>query len=216
MTELDTRDRILAAAPEVLRRFTLSKFGMEDVARGAGVARQTIYKHFSGKDDLLIAMFVNEMLQNHAPRLAEVVAKPPSAENLTEIFMTELNLARGYPLFDELLDPGIAPKMAELNFSSARMAETRETIWLPILERYIAAGVVRADVNKPDACRWITYQEYWLLTHPTVLCEDDGELRQYVRDFVVSALLDAAPAPASPPVHATPRSVPHPRSGTDH
>lgn len=199
MTELDTRDRILAAAPEVLRRFTLSKFGMEDVARGAGVARQTIYKHFAGKDDLLIAMFVHEMLENHAPRMAAVVAEEPSAEKLTNIFMTELNLARTYPLFDELLDPGTAPKMAELIFSSERMAETREEIWFPILRRYVESGVVRADLNFSAACRWITYQEYWLLTHPIVLCDDDEELRRFVSEFIVAALLDTDDVP--PPTH---------------
>ncbi|MER5224580.1 TetR/AcrR family transcriptional regulator [Streptomyces flaveus] len=184
-----TRDRILTVAPELLRRFTLSKFSMEDVARGAGIARQTIYKHFSSRDDLLITMFVNEMLDNHAPKMAEVVGRPPSAENLLDIFMTELALARGYPLFDEVLDPGVAPKMAELVFHSERVIAAREQIWIPILERYREHGVLRSGLDFAATVRWITYQEYWLLTHPTVLCDDDQALCAFVRDFVITALV---------------------------
>ena len=39
--------------------------------------------------------------------------------------------------------------------------------------------------------RWITYQQFWLLTHPTVLCHDDETLTDYVREFVVAALVEA-------------------------
>jgi AcrR family transcriptional regulator len=42
---------------------------MEDVARAAGIARQTIYKHFSGRDDLLIAMLVQDMRLRQTPKL---------------------------------------------------------------------------------------------------------------------------------------------------
>ncbi|WP_435217825.1 TetR/AcrR family transcriptional regulator [Streptomyces sp. bgisy034] len=184
-----TRDRILAVAPELLRRFTLSKFSMEDVARAAGIARQTVYKHFSTRDDLLITLFVDEMLENHAPKMAEVVSLPPSEENLLDVFMTELTLARAYPLFDEVLDPGMAPKMAELVFRSGRMAAAREQVWIPVLERYRDHGVLRTGLDLAATVRWISYQEYWLLTHPTVLCDDDQVLRAFVRDFVVAALV---------------------------
>lgn len=184
-----TRDRILAVAPELLRRFTLSKFSMEDVARGAGIARQTIYKHFSSRDDLLTTMFVNEMLENHAPKMAELVSLPPSAENLLDIFMTELSLARAYSLFDEVLDPSVAPKMAELVFRSERITTAREQIWFPILERYRDHGVLRTELDFAATVRWITYQQYWLLTHPTVLCDDDQVLRTLVKDFLIAALV---------------------------
>lgn len=185
-----TRDRILAVAPAVLRRFTLAKFGMEDVARGAGVARQTIYKHFSSRDDLLIAMYVQEITQKHVPKMAKIVDQPPTAANLLEIFMTELTLARGYPLFDEVLEPSVSPRLAELLFRSDKLIATREEIWFPILERYADAGVLRRGLDFAATVRWITYQKFWLLTHPTVLCDDDATLREYVRDFVIAAFVN--------------------------
>ena len=189
-----TRAKILEVAATLLARFTVSKLTMEDVARAAGIARQTIYKHFSGKDDLLAELFVQQMELNQYPALRKL-NDPPSQQALLRLFMTELNLARSYALFDEVLDPGVAPRMAELVFSSPKMTAARESFWVPLLEQYEAAGVLRAGLDHRAVVRWITYQEFWLLTHPTVLCDNDKQLTEYIREFVIAALVRE---PASP------------------
>ena len=91
-----TRAKILEVAASLLARFTVSKLTMEDVARAAGIARQTIYKHFSGKDDLLSELFVQQMELNQYPVLRKLNDRP-SPEALLRLFMTELNLARATP-----------------------------------------------------------------------------------------------------------------------
>lgn len=189
-----TRAKILEVAASLLARFTVSKLTMEDVARAAGIARQTIYKHFSGKDDLLTELFVQQMELNQYPVLRKLKTRP-SPEALLRLFMTELNLARSYALFNEVLDPSVGPRMAELVFSSAKMTEARESFWVPLLERYEAAGVLRPGLDHRAVVRWITYQEFWLLTHPTVLCDNDEQLTEYIREFLIAALVCE---PASP------------------
>ena len=190
-----TRARILEVAASLLARFTVSKLTMEDVARAAGIARQTIYKHFSGKDDLLSELFVQQMERNQYPVLRKLLKGPPSAEALLRLFMTELDLARSFALLSEVLDPALAPRMAELVFSSAKMTASRESFWVPVLEQYEAVGVLRPGLDHRAVVRWITYQEFWLLTHPTVLCDNDNELKEYIREFVIAALVRE---PASP------------------
>lgn len=192
-------------AATLLSRFTVSKLTMEDVARAAGIARQTIYKHFGGKDDLLAELFVIQMERNQYPVLRQL-NQPPSAEALLTLFMTELNLARSYALFDEVLDPGVAPRMAELVFSSEKMAAARESFWLPLLKDYEQAGVLRPGLDHRAVVRWITYQEFWLLTHPTVLCDNDETLTEYIRQFVVAALVHEAP-PSRRPTRAPARKA---------
>ena len=184
-----TRARILEVSTALLARFTVSKFTMEDVARAAGIARQTIYKHFNGKDDLLIELFVQQMEQKQHPVLRRI-DEPPSPEGLLTLFMTELSLARNYTLYNEVLDPVLAPRMAELVFGSEKLVACRESFWLPVLARYEAAGVLRPGLDHRAVVRWVTYQQFWLLTHPTVLCDDDETLTDYVREFVVAALLE--------------------------
>jgi AcrR family transcriptional regulator len=184
-----TRARILEVSTALLARFTVSKFTMEDVARAAGLSRQTIYKYFNGKDNLLIELFVHQMEQNQHPVLRGL-DEPPSPEALVTLFMTELRLARNYTLYSEVLDPALAPRMAELVFGSEKLVACRESFWLPVLGQYEAAGVLRCGLDHRAAVRWITYQQFWLLTHPTVLCHDDETLTAYVREFVVAALLE--------------------------
>lgn len=203
-----TKTAIITAAAGLLRRFTVSKLTMDDVARSAGVARQTIYKHFTGKDDLLIAIFVNQMEQNQHPVLVEVLRRSePSAESLLRLVTTELGLARQFNLFDETLEPSVAPRMAELVFGSDQMAAAREAFWMPILAAYEAAGVLRPGLDHRALVRWLTYQQFWLLTHPTALTDDDQRLTGYLRDFLIAAIVSEVPAPSL----RLPERVPHQR-----
>lgn len=183
------RERILQSAPEAIRRFTLARFSMDDVARSAGIARQTIYKHFRNKDALLIALYIRHMSERHDPAMTKVLELEPSADNLATVFMVELQAARTFPLFDETLDPKTAPFMAELSLNSPEMMVAHERRWSPILRRYQASGVCREDLDIPMTVRWIVYQEFWFLTHPQALSPNDQGIKSFVRAFIVPALL---------------------------
>jgi AcrR family transcriptional regulator len=183
-----TRAQIVAAARPVVERFTVTKFAMEDVARVAGIARQTMYKHFSSRDDLLIAIFV-EQLNDMSRGLTTVAARKPTADNLVAILESELQQAIDFPLVRAMLDPAIAPRIAELVFGSQTMTEERHRTWFPILESYVEAGVVRSDLDFAATVRWITYQEFWLLTHPAVLTDDAAVRSMFIRQYIIQAFL---------------------------
>ena len=190
--ESDTRSRILAAAAELLPRFTIAKLTMEDVARANGIARQTVYKHFKSKDDLVAELIAMELSSNHAALLGGLARKRPSAARFADMFIAQLQVGRQFSLIDPVLDPAIAPRMAELIFGVPVVLDTLEEIWLPILERYTAAGVIREGLDPARIVRWITYQQFWLITHPEVLAKNDAELAEYVREFIVAGILNPA------------------------
>src|SRR6267143_3480521 len=54
-------DRLLDAAAAAVALHGPARTTMDDVARVAGCARQSIYKHFATKDELLTALFVREV-----------------------------------------------------------------------------------------------------------------------------------------------------------
>ncbi|MGH2695694.1 MAG: TetR/AcrR family transcriptional regulator, partial [Actinomycetota bacterium] len=55
-----TRARILDAAFEAVSTFGLSRLTMDDVARLAGLVRQSVYRYFGSKDELIVALVVRE------------------------------------------------------------------------------------------------------------------------------------------------------------
>lgn len=185
----DTRARIVAAAAELLPRFTIAKLTMEDVARLSGISRQTVYKHFRGKDELVAELIAQELQTRHAPLMRKLGRRKPTAKNFAEMFLAQLDIGRTFPLMDPILDPAIGPRMAELIFGVDVVLETLEEIWFPILDRYAEAGVLRPGRDHKMIVRWVTYQQFWLVTHPEVLASDERELRTYVEQLIVGGIV---------------------------
>jgi hypothetical protein len=80
--------------------------------------------------------------------------------------------------------------MAELCLRSSELIAASESVWVPILQHYQAQGICRANLKVAHAVRWITYQQFWFLTHPAALVDSQAEIEMYVRNFIVPALLD--------------------------
>ena len=53
---------ILAAAKRCYLADGISATGMKEVAASAGMARSTLYRYFPGRDDLLVAIIKEEMM----------------------------------------------------------------------------------------------------------------------------------------------------------
>ena len=73
-----TRDRILATAEEVIRRFGLAKANVVDVARALGVSHAAVYRHVATKAELL-DLVVGRWVETTMPPLRAIAAQPGSA-----------------------------------------------------------------------------------------------------------------------------------------
>jgi len=80
-----SRDRILAAAEDVIRRFGPSKATVVDVARALGVSHTAVYKHVSSKAELR-DLVVSKWLEATMPPLRAIVARPgPAPKRLRKL-----------------------------------------------------------------------------------------------------------------------------------
>jgi AcrR family transcriptional regulator len=80
-----TRDRILAAAEDVIRRFGPSKATVVDVARALGVSHTAVYKHVSSKAELR-DLVVGQWVEATMPPLRAIVAQPgPAPKRLRKL-----------------------------------------------------------------------------------------------------------------------------------
>lgn len=99
----DTRARILDSAFRAVATFGLSRLTMDDVARLAGVSRQTVYRYFDTKDDLVVALVAREE-ETFLDGVREAHARHADLEEATrEAVLFCLRTAREHPLLGRLL-----------------------------------------------------------------------------------------------------------------
>ena len=81
-----TRDRIVSAAEDVLRRFGPAKATVVDVARALGVSHAAVYRHVATKAELR-DLVVGRWAETTIPQLRAIAAKPgPAPKRLRQLF----------------------------------------------------------------------------------------------------------------------------------
>jgi AcrR family transcriptional regulator len=81
-----TRDRIVTAAEDVIRRFGPAKATVVDVARALGVSHAAVYRHVATKAELR-DLVVGGWAEATMPTLRTIVAKPgPAPKRLRRLF----------------------------------------------------------------------------------------------------------------------------------
>src|SRR5215468_6273845 len=81
-----TRDRIVSAAEDVLRRFGPAKATVVDVARALGVSHAAVYRHVATKAELR-DLVVGRWAETTMPPLRAIAAKlGPAPERLRQLF----------------------------------------------------------------------------------------------------------------------------------
>jgi AcrR family transcriptional regulator len=89
-----TRDRILAAAEDVIRRFGPAKATVLDVARALGVSHAAVYRHVATKADLR-DLVVGRWVETTMPGLRAMATKPgPAPRRLRRLIDTLIAIKR--------------------------------------------------------------------------------------------------------------------------
>lgn len=96
-------DRLLDAAVEAASIHGLAKLSVGDVARQAGLSRQTLYKHFPSKDALVTAAVLREAGTMVDQIIAAADAHDDPEAALEAGILTTLRVARQHPLLDRLI-----------------------------------------------------------------------------------------------------------------
>jgi AcrR family transcriptional regulator len=89
-----TRDRILAAAEDVIRRFGPAKATVVDVARALGVSHAAVYRHVATKAELR-DLVVGRWVEATMPPLRTIAAlASPAPQRLRQLFDTLIAVKR--------------------------------------------------------------------------------------------------------------------------
>jgi AcrR family transcriptional regulator len=184
-----TRERLLDAA-----EVTFAEHGwalsMEQVAEAAGAVRPTVYRHFDGRDDLLVAMVIRSA-GRLGVRLEEVLESDrPWPERLVEAIVTVVIELRATPHLDALVRSGeVTSTWPEID-ADRRFIEGVLGFFRVWLERAAAEGVrFRAPIE--DVLDWLLRTTAMQLTVPGLGGTSVERLRYELETFVLPVIIEA-------------------------
>jgi TetR/AcrR family transcriptional regulator, repressor for uid operon len=112
---------VLDAAYELFSVIGIQRTSMEEVARRAGVSRQTVYRHVASRD-ALVEQVLRREFQRHVRHYLDAVAEAEtSADRVVDGYLTTLQAIRSNPLLAGLLP-------VELNTLVASMADSAQNV----------------------------------------------------------------------------------------
>jgi AcrR family transcriptional regulator len=179
--------RIVEAMLECIGRWGIAKTTAEDIARSAGISRATLYRVFPGGKDVAF----DALLRHESARFFEAISEPLAhAATLEETLVVGLVEAARFVRSHEPLQYLLThePERVVPSFSFQRLDrafEVAAAFTAPHLRPFVAddqAAAAGAD--------WLVRQffSYVLIPTPSFVFTDEGDVRRYVRTFLLPAL----------------------------
>ena len=188
-----TTERILTAALTQFENFGIRRTTMEDVARGAGVSRVTIYRRFPQKELLVQAVILREASRFFLELESAVVRLDSVEDRIVEGFAHTLAAAREQRLLNRLLrtEPELllphltvegGPVLAAGTAFLARQMRIAHSDVPPRETRAVAELVARLVLS-------------FLLTPESVVAlGSPREARRFARRYIAPQMTGAAPS----------------------
>jgi TetR/AcrR family transcriptional regulator len=190
LDDAEARRRLIEATTQCIVRRGNAQFRMGEVADEAGVARSTLYRYFSTRADLILAVLVSRV----DPALEVIVRSLPdpadAARSLPDLILEPISLVEGDALNEALFSPVSSAQVSSLEMSSEAILDAAERHFGPLLARWQADGQVHADLDVRETLRWINAIALFLLAPPwrqrSIAAKHELLERYLVRALVVT------------------------------
>jgi AcrR family transcriptional regulator len=138
-----TRTRLLDATSVAMAQFGPRKVTLSDIAALAGVSRPTLYRHFTSKEELLVALATHEK-ERFERALAEVLAGLTGAARLDRALQFVAEFQHEYPMQGlVLVEPAFMLDQLE------RALRTMASTLLPLFEE-LSTPTTRGQATPAD------------------------------------------------------------------
>jgi AcrR family transcriptional regulator len=178
-----TRHRILAASRELFTARGVTRTHLSHIAEASGIRRPHLYRHFANKDDILVALIVDDLRRAHVARRARLPLGGPTRELVVESILIGREMA-GRGGFADLGVP------LETTFRLVRewpvLLDVESEYWGDIIAAGRQRGDVRPDIDVRDVSRWILFLQTSLFAFGEQYF--GGDLRRHLELFVADTL----------------------------
>lgn len=177
------RERILEAVYACVARYGISKTTVEDVAREARLSRATVYRHFPGGKDQLIAETIRWETGRFFIRLAEAVVHTTGlAELLEESLIFAHRAIEEHEVLQRVLQTEPDLLLPQMSVDSERVLGWIRAFLRPAVDQHGAADPeAAADYLARMMLSFIAAQGRWDLT-------DRASVRQLVETELLAGM----------------------------
>ena len=176
----------------------LSRLSVGDVAKRAGLSRQTLYKHFDSREDLIAQTVLRETSRIVEQVVAASEAEPEPEASLEAAILTALLAVRSHPLLDRLLATEPESLLPLLVEGSGSVQETMSLVCRQVLHaRLPELGEVQVRAGADVLSRM-------LVSYAVRPPEDDPAA---VARFLCRSLVAGMTPDPNPPVASTPAAT---------
>jgi AcrR family transcriptional regulator len=189
--------RILQAARGCFSRYGVHRTSMTDVAKAAGVSRQTLYNTIAGRQELIEAVVVLRIEEMSDELRAVLEAQPTFVDAIVETSLASVELARKDPELTNLVETATTIRLFEIiagPFPAIHEAVAR--LFRPLFAQARRAGELRADVSDDELVDWVRTVYLSLILRSDL---DADAIRRVVRTFLVPSMTCSPPPPPRPP-----------------
>ena len=186
MTPVDT---ILSAARQCYLEVGISKTGMAEVARAAGVARSTLYRYFPSRDDVLVATIKQEMdaLNTSIQKRLTVFTEP--ADVVVEGLILAIREIPRRPLLRAVFVSDEDAKARRTVWGSEIIVSFGEQLMETVIQPALEAKLLQDQVQPEIMVEWVYRVLLSFLTLPSNWIEDEQQLRLTLHALLVPVLL---------------------------
>lgn len=182
---MSTRRRVLDAAAELLTRDGLD-VSMEAIAQHAGVTRMTVYRQLGARDQVLVAVLVDQgaRVADDLHAILDDDARP-FAERIVDVIVAVVLTVRESPVLSFFVQ-GVTPTQIGSLDHDDRFLSGVQGLLLPYFETAAARGVLRADAR--STLDWTLRQILLQLVVEGATTSSPDGLRQDLRCFFVPSI----------------------------
>ncbi|MFI1918140.1 TetR/AcrR family transcriptional regulator [Nocardia sp. NPDC020380] len=189
------RKQLLAAAERCFLTHGMN-VKMDQVAREAGVSRPLLYRHFSGRDELIVGVAGEVMDRYVSTLVGELAPVSDVGELITESLVFVSTVVGKDPVLNLLGESaesgiGVAGLLSNSPELLGRITAMYETVF------HLLGEHMRPGLEPGDVARYVLSMALALLMKAVPQADDPDAVRRYVRVFVLPAIL-ASPPPAGP------------------
>lgn len=171
-------EMLMKKSEELFFKFGYNGVAMDRIAAEAGISKMTIYKHFSSKEELFVAVMRNNIRRHmdEARRLMD--KKYHTVEKIGALYDYSINAAKLYP---HILLKDIVERKSLFESIGAIKQETALPLWRYILED----GISKKEIRNID----LNFISELLMNLPYAIknldfLEDEDKLMKFYRNFI--------------------------------